>query len=80
MKTISPEFKTKLEEIIWMNLGSEGMGPEEKQLLKQVRSLIRSARQIAACGVNSLQVMTNFEIGRLIIEHEQEGRKRSELW
>ena len=54
------------------------MDAEGKQLLKQVRSLIRSARQIAARGVNTLQVMTNFEIGRLIIEHEQKGRKRAE--
>ena len=54
------------------------MDAEGKKLLKQVRSLIRSARQIAARGVNTLQVMTNFEIGRLIIEHEQKGRKRAE--
>jgi len=54
------------------------MDAEGKKLLKQVRFLIRSARQIAARGVNTLQVMTNFEIGRLIIEHEQKGRKRAE--
>lgn len=57
---------------------SWGMDAEGKKLLKQVRFLIRSARQIAARGVNTLQVMTNFEIGRLIIEHEQKGRKRAE--
>lgn len=54
------------------------MDVEGKQLLKQVKILIRSARQIAARGVNTLQVMTNFEIGHLIVEHEQKGRKRAE--
>jgi hypothetical protein len=54
------------------------MDAEGKQLLKQVRFLIRSARQIAARGVNTLQVMTNFEIGHLIVDHEQKGRKRAE--
>jgi hypothetical protein len=54
------------------------MDAEAKQLLMQVQSLIRSSRQIAARGVNSLQVITNYEIGRLIVEHEPKGRKRAE--
>lgn len=54
------------------------MDAEGKQLLMQVQSLIRSSRQIAARGVNSLQVITNYEIGHLIVEHEQKGRKRAE--
>ncbi len=54
------------------------MDAEGKQLLMQLQSLIRSSRQIAARGVNSLQVITNYEIGHLIVEHEQKGRKRAE--
>ena len=46
-------------------------------LIEQVRSLVQSARQAAAASVNSLQVLTNFEIGRLIVEHEQQGRYRA---
>lgn len=46
-------------------------------LVEQVRTLVRSARQAAAASVNSLQVLTNFEIGRLIVEHEQRGRQRA---
>ncbi len=47
-------------------------------LLTEVRQLIAAARNAAACTVNSLQVLTNFEIGRRIVEHEQKGEKRAE--
>jgi hypothetical protein len=39
-------------------------------LIAEVRDLIRSARHAAASTVNTLQVLTNFEIGRRIVEHE----------
>jgi predicted nuclease of restriction endonuclease-like (RecB) superfamily len=47
-------------------------------LLVEVRQLITAARNTAASTVNTLQVLTNFEIGRRIVEHEQEGEKRAE--
>lgn len=47
-------------------------------LIAEVRSLIQSARRNAASVVNTLQVMTNFEIGRRIVEHEQGGAERAE--
>lgn len=46
-------------------------------LVAEVRSLVHSARQMAATAVNTLQVRTNFEIGRRIVEHEQQGAKRA---
>jgi predicted nuclease of restriction endonuclease-like (RecB) superfamily len=46
-------------------------------LMAEVRSLVHSARQTAATAVNTLQVLTNFEIGRRIVEHEQQGAKRA---
>jgi predicted nuclease of restriction endonuclease-like (RecB) superfamily len=46
-------------------------------LIAEVRGLIRSARHAAASAVNALQVVTNFEIGRRIVEHEQKGQKRA---
>lgn len=46
-------------------------------LIAQVRALIQSARHAAASTVNTLQVLTNFEIGRRIVEHEQKGEKRA---
>lgn len=47
-------------------------------LLAEVRQLIVAARNAAASTVNTLQVLTNFEIGRRIVEHEQKGEKRAE--
>jgi predicted nuclease of restriction endonuclease-like (RecB) superfamily len=46
-------------------------------LVAEVRSLIQSARHAAATAINTLQVLTNFEIGRRIVEHEQKGRNRA---
>jgi hypothetical protein len=53
------------------------MGGSVASLLSEVRTLIASARRAAASTVNTLQVLTNFEIGRRIVEHEQKGRKRA---
>jgi predicted nuclease of restriction endonuclease-like (RecB) superfamily len=47
-------------------------------LIVEVRDLIHSARRGVASVVDTLQVMTNFEIGRRIVEHEQKGAKRAE--
>ena len=47
-------------------------------LLNEVRQLIAAARNAAASTVNTLQVVTNFEIGRRIVENEQKGEKRAE--
>ena len=47
----------------------DGLAP----LIAEVRGLIQSARHAAASTVNTLQVLTNFEIGRRIVEHEQKG-------
>lgn len=54
------------------------MESEANRLFHQIRELILSARNIAARSVDTLQVMTNFEIGRRIVEHEQMGSKRAE--
>jgi len=46
-------------------------------LIAEVRNLIQSARRGLASVVDTFQVMTNFEIGRRIVEHEQKGAKRA---
>ena len=46
-------------------------------LITEVRDLIQSARRGVAAVVDTFQVMTNFEIGRRIVEHEQKGAKRA---
>jgi predicted nuclease of restriction endonuclease-like (RecB) superfamily len=43
-------------------------------LISEVRSLIQSARHTAATAVNTLQVLTNFEIGRRIVEQRGAAR------
>lgn len=52
---------------------NRSLGP----LIEQVRTVVQSARQAAAASVNTLQVLTNFRIGRLIVEHEQQGQYRA---
>ena len=47
-------------------------------LLKQVRELILTARKTVAQTVDRIQVVTCFEIGRRIVEHEQQGAHRAE--
>jgi len=47
-------------------------------LVKEIRDLVQSARRNAAQNVNTLQVITNFEIGRRIVEYEQQGSRRAE--
>ena len=54
-------------------LSQTGLTP----LITELRGPIHSARQTVATTVNTLQVVTNFEIGRLIVEHEQRGEKRA---
>ena len=47
-------------------------------LLEDLKSLILSAWQAAARGVNLLQVYTNYEVGRGIVEQEQRRADRAE--
>ncbi len=47
-------------------------------LLEQIRKLIQTARRTAVTTINSLQVITYFQIGRMIVEHEQQGLARAE--
>lgn len=49
----------------------------ETALYQRIRSLVLTARQTVARGVDLVQVHTNFEIGRHIIEHEQAGEQRA---
>lgn len=52
--------------------------PQIQTLLSQVRALIVAARRSASRAIDTLQVATNFEIGRLIVENEQGGDKRAQ--
>nr|VFJ66444.1 MAG: Predicted nuclease of restriction endonuclease-like (RecB) superfamily, DUF1016 family [Candidatus Kentron sp. FM]VFJ67686.1 MAG: Predicted nuclease of restriction endonuclease-like (RecB) superfamily, DUF1016 family [Candidatus Kentron sp. FM]VFK16879.1 MAG: Predicted nuclease of restriction endonuclease-like (RecB) superfamily, DUF1016 family [Candidatus Kentron sp. FM] len=50
-----------------------GMNP----LIGEIRELVRLARQSVVHSVDLIQVLTNFEIGRRIVEHEQQGTARA---
>jgi len=50
----------------------------EKNLYSQVAEILKTARQQVARQVNSVMVATYFEIGRLIVEDEQNGKERAE--
>src|SRR3989339_109536 len=55
------------------NIVSEG----EAALYKRIRDLVINARKTVARGVNLVQAHTNFEIGRYVVEHEQQGKGRA---
>lgn len=48
-----------------------------KKLFENIKSLLHEARTSVARNINTAMVMTYFEIGRMIVEHEQDGAKRA---
>ena len=65
--------KTATKRTVAAKTKSNGLAP----LIAEVRNLIQSARRGVASVVDTFQVLTNFEIGRRIVEHEQKGAKRA---
>lgn len=58
--------------------GSSSVTTEaESALYANIRALVASARNTVARGVDLVQVHTNFEIGRHIVEYEQRGEARA---
>ena len=51
---------------------------EISALLGKIRSLVTTSRKAAARNIDIIQVLTNFNIGRVIVEHEQAGNRRAE--
>ena len=51
---------------------------DSNPLYDGIRGLVLSARQSAARGVDLLHVHTNYEIGRRIVEQEQQGADRAQ--
>jgi predicted nuclease of restriction endonuclease-like (RecB) superfamily len=52
-------------------------GRDEAALHARIQALVLAARQTVARGVDLVQVRTNFEIGRHIVLHEQQGLARA---
>lgn len=53
-------------------------GLQNKVIFKQVAELLQNARQQVLRTVNSTMTITYFEIGRIIVEEEQNGKDRAE--
>lgn len=60
-----------------MNIKTTLSPDSEESLYVRVRDLVVTARQTVARGVDLVQVRTNFEIGRHIVEFEQQGADRA---
>jgi predicted nuclease of restriction endonuclease-like (RecB) superfamily len=56
---------------------AKGATEQVDTLLADIRNLILSARRTVVRSVDTLQVLTSFEIGRRIVEHEQQGTRRA---
>lgn len=51
--------------------------PHQK-LYENIKALLHEARNAVVRNINTAMVMTYFEIGRMIVEHEQKGARRAE--
>jgi len=49
----------------------------QNALYRDIQSVLKSARSSAYRAVNTAMVQTYWQVGRLIVEHEQGGRKRA---
>ena len=49
-----------------------------KDLYQDIKSLLQNARSQVMRAVNTTMVHTYYEIGRLIVEHEQKGQEKAE--
>lgn len=49
----------------------------EKPLFEQIRNIILKARHAAYRHIDTLKVITNFMVGKIITEHEQAGEQRA---
>ena len=52
--------------------------PDETDFYKSIADLIRKARRELEKSVNTVMVLTHYEIGKRIIEKEQGGEKRAQ--
>ena len=58
-------------------IASAMSGKPESPLFSRVRNILESAQASAARTVNSAQVISNWLVGREIVEDEQRGNRRA---
>ena len=49
-----------------------------QEMISQIREIMINARQNVAAQVNNEQLVAYWNIGRVIVEHEQDNGKRAE--
>ncbi len=59
-------------------MGKTVKNQSHKKLFENIKALLHEAQKAVARNINTAMVMTYFEIGRMIVEHEQKGAKRAE--
>ena len=50
------------------------------QLLDDIRQIVTASRLAVAQTVNSAMVLTYWQVGRLIVEYEQQGASEGGVW
>lgn len=50
----------------------------DSALFKEISGLIMAAQNAVVRNIDTVQVLTNYEIGRRIVAHEQKGLSRAE--
>lgn len=58
-------------------MGKTVKNQTQRKLFENIKALLYEARNAVARNINTAMVMTYFEIGRMIVEHEQKGAKRA---
>lgn len=53
------------------------LAPAALMLYRDIRAVLESARSSTYLAVNAAMVQAYWQVGRLIVEHEQGGRKRA---
>ncbi len=54
------------------------LSKSNSRLFGKISELLNEARKFVAKSVNQTIVLTYFEVGRLIVEDEQQGKERAE--
>ena len=51
---------------------------QDSKIFSQIKELLQSAKSKIATSINTHMVQTYFEVGKIIVEHEQEGKEKAE--
>jgi predicted nuclease of restriction endonuclease-like (RecB) superfamily len=51
---------------------------QDSKIFSQIKELLQSAKSKIATSINTYMVQTYFEVGKIIVEHEQEGKEKAE--